>query len=652
MKHILLLVTTLFLFVNVYGQSSSDYAVMLTASVTENPPSITLHWNTYANGKTYKIYRKAKNSSSWGAVISTLDSSAVSFTDNNVVPDSGYEYRVSRTGGVAAEGYIYSSIKLHATDYRGKLLLIVDDTFKDSLSSEIFQLMKDISGDGWSVSRHDVSRNTLPTTVKSIIVNEYNTDPENTKAVLLLGHVPVPYSGNLNPDGHSDHRGAWPADVYYGDIDGSYTDSYVNDTTATRPANRNKIGDGKFDQSTLPSSVELQVGRIDLSNMPAFLKTEKQLLQQYLQRAHDYKFKKFTPVPRGLIDDNFGAFSGEAFASSAWRNFSPMFGDTAIHTKDYFTTLVSQNYQWSYGCGGGSYTSCSGVGSTTNFINDSVKTVFTMLFGSYFGDWDSQNNLLRAPLASPGLALTSCWSGRPYWFFHHMMDGENIGFSTMTTQNNSYLYPYAANYGYRFVHIALMGDPTLRQHVISPPANVGLSVTTGGSTVSLSWDASADAVDGYYVYRSTEEFGKYIRISPSIISSLGFVDSPPAGDLYFYFVKAVKWENTPSGTYLNTSEGIGDSVRILISNTTENSNSNNNFVLFPNPANEKISFISNKLFGGEIEIQNCLGQIVQTIKVLSETNRADINVKDLTSGFYLLVLKNENTTISRKFIKQ
>jgi hypothetical protein len=31
---------------------------------------------------------------------------------------------------------------------------------------------------------------------------------------------------------------------------------------------------------------------------------------------------------------------------------------------------------------------------------------FTMLFGSYFGDWDSQDNFLRAPLAQ-GLTLTN-----------------------------------------------------------------------------------------------------------------------------------------------------------------------------------------------------------------------------------------------------
>ena len=55
---------------------------------------------------------------------------------------------------------------------------------------------------------------------KNLILNDYAIDTTNIKAVFLFGHIPVPYSGNINPDGHPDHLGAWPADVYYGDVDG------------------------------------------------------------------------------------------------------------------------------------------------------------------------------------------------------------------------------------------------------------------------------------------------------------------------------------------------------------------------------------------------------------------------------------------------
>jgi hypothetical protein len=30
--------------------------------------------------------------------------------------------------------------------------------------------------------------------------------------IFLFGDLAVPYSGDVNPDAHGDHRGAWPAD--------------------------------------------------------------------------------------------------------------------------------------------------------------------------------------------------------------------------------------------------------------------------------------------------------------------------------------------------------------------------------------------------------------------------------------------------------
>ncbi|MDV7396313.1 hypothetical protein RZS08_33270, partial [Arthrospira platensis SPKY1] len=148
----------------------------------------------------------------------------------------------------------------------------------------------------------------------------------------------------------------------------------------------------------------------------------------------------------------------EGFSASGWRNFSSLCGVDQVFAGDYLSTLKMENYLWSYGCGAGNFQNCSGVIGTPGFAQDSVLGVFTMLFGSYFGDWDNpENNLLRAALAS-GNVLTNCWAGRPYWYFHHMGMGENIGYSAWVSMNNSVLYDF--NNNQRGVHMALMGDPT------------------------------------------------------------------------------------------------------------------------------------------------------------------------------------------------
>ena len=146
----------------------------------------------------------------------------------------------------------------------------MDNTYARQLDNELARLQQDLVGDGWAVTRLDVKRSDSPVHVKALIKAQYNQDQANTKAVFLFGHVPVPYSGDIVPDGHySNHQGAWPCDGYYGDMDGTWTDNSVNDTSADDPRNHNIPGDGKFDQSTFPAPLRLMVGRVDLADIPA-----------------------------------------------------------------------------------------------------------------------------------------------------------------------------------------------------------------------------------------------------------------------------------------------------------------------------------------------------------------------------------------------
>ncbi|MFA6292231.1 MAG: hypothetical protein WC637_10640, partial [Victivallales bacterium] len=162
-------------------------------------------------------------------------------------------------------------------------------------------------------------------------------DPVRTKALFLLGRIPVPYSGDIMPDGHSNHRGAWPADVYYADMEGAWTDEKMIDTAKPLPAKwdsmalrlRNIENDGKFDQSQPPGRTLLMEGRVDLSSMPAFGLDEYSLLKRYLDKDHAFRHGYVKFQQQGLVNDGFGFFRGEAFASSGWRNFSTFFGPAA-----------------------------------------------------------------------------------------------------------------------------------------------------------------------------------------------------------------------------------------------------------------------------------------------------------------------------------
>jgi hypothetical protein len=186
--------------------------------------------------------------------------------------------------------------------------------------------------------------------------------------------------------------------------------------------------------------------------------------------------------------------------------------------------------------------------------SNDYKSIFAMMFGSYLGDWDSPNNLMRSFLAMPEHGLTNVWGGRPNWFFHHMGLGDNIGYSTKITQNNNGIYSDTGSSA-RGIHVALMGDPTLRMYVVKPPSNVQVVANQAGASI-LTWDAPATTVLGYHIYRAKTIQGPFERISTNIITNNYFEDSTAQGQSYVYMVKSVVLESTPSGTFYNQSQGI------------------------------------------------------------------------------------------------
>ena len=640
------------------AQTTQDYAVQLTATTQVSPPKITLSWKSIPiGGPSYNVFKKSKTATSWGTAIATLPSTDSVYADAAVIVDSGYEYQViANSSALTSSGYIYAGIKNPAIHNRGALVMLVDSTFTDSCAADLQKMMVDINGDGWQLIRHDLSRSLRDTGVKAIIANDYATHA-NLKAVLIVGHIAVPYSGDQNPDGHPDHLGAWPSDAYYGNISGLWTDAIVNDVSAGYTVNQNVPGDGKWDQVTLPSPNQLQLGRIDFYNMPLFPSSEVQLMRRYLAKDHLYKMDSLNIRKRGLVSDNFGAFSGEAFAANAWRNFSPLISRDSISSINFVNSLADSSFQWAYGCGGGTFTSAGGIGSTADFVANPVQGIFTMMFGSYFGDWNVQNNFLRAPLCADTPALTSCWAGRPNWFLHHMALGENIGYSQLLTQNNNTGLYGPSNYGAGMVHIALMGDVSLRTDYIKPPSNLAISpVAAHGAT--LTWTASPDpAVIGYYVYRADSAWGFYQKISP-MLTAATYLDTVGVNGMKYYMVRPVKLQATPSGSYYNLGIGITNSANVtypIHTSFVSNVDADIDVLLSPNPAQNNLS-VQVKTGNADavtMYVVNIAGEHFYPItKQLSAgENKFNLNITDLPPGMYMLCVKNNNGIIVKKWIK-
>lgn len=543
------------------------FTVRVTAAVQESPARITLSWPNEGDANSYTISRRTLTSG-WQQ-IAQIGGGETSYSDGGVNVGVPYEYQIVKTTPSTYKGYGYlrAGIRVPTADHRGKIILMVENGPAGALQNELSILQQDLTADGWTVISRTASMHDSPQAVKDQIRSIYNSDPSNVKALLLFGHIPVAYSGDIAPDEHANHKGAWPADLYYGEMDGTWTDSTVNTVTAEREANHNTPGDGKFDQNVPPSDVELMVGRVDLHNMTCYSnkrvpRSEIDLLRQYLNKNHAFRVGDLEVERRALICDNFGDKGTDPIGGSAWRAFPGAVGENIqeVPWDGYFPAATSGSYLWSYGSGGGSYYYSTGVGTSDDFALQDVRVVFTMFMGSYFGDWNNESNFLRAALGS-GWILASSYSGFPHSLYFPMSLGEPIGYCMRLSQNNDEggLYPPWGQ-GTREVHVSLHGDPTLRLHPVKRPSNLSASGSAG--RLALNWSASPDNnVLGYHVYRATSTEGPFTRLTEQPVNATSFSETPAPGN-YTYMVRAVKLEQTPSGTYLNPSLGIFASASV------------------------------------------------------------------------------------------
>src|ERR1041385_282258 len=510
-----------------------------------NSNSICLLWPTNYYRQELHVFRRVYTNrpSQWqyyseiyAITNPVLAQAASQYCDTNVSSGIHYEYQISALIATNACNvttdipywyyqYISTGAGVPLRDQRGKLVLLVERSLAAPLASEIERLEDDLIGDGYQLFRHDVAASdvtaadwkTNVASTKALVRADYKTDTNADWSIFILGHVPIPYSGLNSPGSHTENYGAHPSDWYYADMDESlWTDTTANDTTALYPSDWNVPGDGKFDQSFIPSPPELRIGRVDLVNMPAFGKSQVELVRQYLDRNHAWRHKQFTARDRGLT-----ITSGKPFES--FNLYSSFFGSTTNYDLGLWLSAATNSessYMFAASWGSGSFTEDHQIGSTEDFAATHLYAVFTSLFGSYYGDWDSamhSNVVILAPLASDGYTVSTYYHENVMCVDSTAMD-EAIGyelyamaareFASSGKRYNAWAQVHPELGGAVFVinepvkqYNTLMGDPTLRLRIVVPPTNVTVSI--GGADNVLSWTSAVDTnIQGYHVYRA------------------------------------------------------------------------------------------------------------------------------------------------------
>lgn len=650
---------------SIFAQEEAiDLSVPLTVEIDSSfsPAKLKLSWKYYDDALRYKLLKKDKDSIEFGYPFKVINTKTDTLITELLTEGKQFDYGIEKFGEeYSSYGYISIGYNIPAVHYRGKILLLIDETIYNDILPEINQYQKDLIGDGWlpvivQVPRAEEFDYQKVQIVKNLIKKEYYK-PDSLVSAVLIGRVPVPYSGHFAIDGHEDHIGAWPSDVYYADIDGNWTDTINYEQISLFPRQFNIAGDGKFDNNRIPSDADIQTGRIDFYNLPAYSESEVELIKRYLNKNHKWRnFDYLTSKTASLINNFSVKEYKESFVSNGWQNITSLIERKKIYKAVDHITLQTNNALWYWGAGSGSFNSSYKVAYTDDFANKLNNGVFTVIFGSYNGDWDSEDNVLRAALASRPSILTSAWAGRPFWQFIHMGLGENIGYSTIISQNNnSSTYISTAKYGSRGVHIALMGDPTLRMHIM-PTVDTVYSKKSE-SNIQINWEINTfDTVEGYYIYRSTSLNEPFRLLNKRIITDTFFVDQNPAFGFNYYMVRTTRLENTVSGSFHNLGTGKITKVDFF----PNLSDKKPNIIVFPNPVfNEfNVAFYSEKEQTLSISIFDLSGKKIANIfKGISPKgwNQNNFNLnsfQNLSSGTYYIVLSTKEKMTKTKFIIQ
>ena len=558
------------------------------------------------------IFRRPFGSTNWG-VPRVYNYRGVRFEDRTVEPGLAYEYRIwdtnalnfSATRPIVLQQHLTAAIDLPPTHERGKAIMLIENSVAPLLSAEIATWKLNLIGDGWEVVSHLVPRQNdddleqnfqSVTSIKSLIDSESALN--RTNVVLLLGHVPVPLSGTFAADGHADHKGAWSADGFYGATNQNFWTDFLRVSTANGNNSplSNEPGDGKWDQNYLPQPYGSAVGRIDFARMPAFTNAsflpghpnltvqsaEVELLRQYLNKNHRYRhgdltFKERISGFRGLgqtSDAATGFYNAQNLSASLYgvaedrfinmrplpQRVSSMFG---FHEMNGFSTGILLG--WAF------HNSSINYRHTTEdlaVLENEPPIGFYLVYGSYFGDWNlSANNWLKALLATTNSGLAALYYYPGKWRLEKLGLGAPLAVG-MQEFNDSTKYKshrvlsngdIVSSYSLDLAPprmLSILGDPTLRIHVLPPPFNP--QATVQGKQVSLSWSPSPANGVHYYVHRSVNGIdGPFVSLTDATpISSPNWIDSSAPSGPKVYRIRAGKLQQSGSGSYVNLSQGI------------------------------------------------------------------------------------------------
>jgi len=520
----------------------------------------------------------------------------------------------------------------------GKTLILVDNLIVDALKDELNEYKEILKLSGIECDIRVAPRSeefdykkVLET--KDIIDNYYeiNSDLEN---IIIIGRVAYAMSGRYTPDGHIDESyGAWPTDLFYGVMNGQWTDTESDTTNPIFfPNHKNLKDDGKFDNGYIPGEVKFNIGRIDMYDLPFYEESEVELIKRYFAKDIEFRKGNIRPHKNAIMDNGFENVYRERFATEAMINFGALFGEGNYEWKKSRNVMSDEEYLFFWGAAPGAMDNIFDIVYAEEISNRKFNSVFTTLFGSRAVEWTFTNNIMRSVIANESMALTSRWGVRPYFYTFFMGCGKTIGYCHTYSLNS----PLKSNESVNMkntVHQTLLGDPTLKMYYPKMPENVKL--IKKDNNIEISWDNSENAF-AYNIYYKEAGREDFELLNNQWIRDNKFEFEDNFSDGVKFIVKSIEKVENNQGYYFE--ESIGAKVDLL--NSVEFIDES---IIYPNPSNGIINFRINV---SEIRIIDLLGNEV----LVNDNSLNSLDISHLQNGNYFVSYRVNNNIKIEKII--
>jgi len=192
------------------SQEAKDMALSVPAWITRmEDGSAILQWMHDESATRYELsdlkYSPVVSASKFGEVDGQTDEFPLGPFPSGITRDF-YIKKTSSSSAYNGIGLLQCGFELPPEHENGRCLIAVDKDLYNDIYVGVLTLAEDMDRDGWETTILEVPDTLSAPEIKTLVSEWYDEDYSRSQALFILGHLAVPYSGNVAYDGHPDHQ--------------------------------------------------------------------------------------------------------------------------------------------------------------------------------------------------------------------------------------------------------------------------------------------------------------------------------------------------------------------------------------------------------------------------------------------------------------